>query len=120
MKQSEYPEWEMQPRLLNKEEVTDPGIVLDEVFDYAHLPEWRSLLWEWLKITVSGTYNTESAEYDRSSILYMYEKLQKGGYLIVDDYGWWKGAKLAFDDFFKNNKHNLHFVDHTSRFFIKD
>ncbi len=77
MKQSEYPEWEMQPRLLNKEEVTDPGIVLDEVFDYAHLPEWRSLLWEWLKITVSGTYNTESAEYDRSSILYMYEKLQK-------------------------------------------
>lgn len=77
MKQSEYPEWEMQPRLLNKEEVTDPGIILDEVFDYAHLPEWRSLLWEWLKITVSGTYNTESAEYDRSSILYMYEKLQK-------------------------------------------
>lgn len=77
MQQSEYPEWEMQPRLLNKEEVTDPGIVLDEVFDYAHLPEWRSLLWEWLKITVSGTYNTESAEYDRSSILYMYEKLQK-------------------------------------------
>ena len=77
MKQSEYPEWEMQPRLLNKEEVTDPGIVLDDVFDYAHLPEWRSLLWEWLKITVSGTYNTESAEYDRSSILYMYEKLQK-------------------------------------------
>ena len=77
MKQSEYPECEMQPRLLNKEEVTDPGIVLDEVFDYAHLPEWRSLLWEWLKITVSGTYNTESAEYDRSSILYMYEKLQK-------------------------------------------
>ncbi len=77
MKQSEYPEWEMQSRLLNKEEVTDPGIVLDEVFDYAHLPEWRSLLWEWLKITVSGTYNTESAEYDRSSILYMYEKLQK-------------------------------------------
>jgi hypothetical protein len=77
MKQSEYPEWEMQPRLLNKEEVTDPGIILDEVFDYAHLPEWRSLLWEWLKITVSGTYNTEYAEYDRSSILYMYEKLQK-------------------------------------------
>jgi hypothetical protein len=77
MKQSEYPEWEMQSRLLNKEEVTNPNIVLDEVFDYAHLPEWRFLLWEWLKITVSGTYNTESAEYDRSSILYMYEKLQK-------------------------------------------
>lgn len=77
MKQSEYPEWEMQSRLLNKEEVADPNIVLDEVFDYAHLPEWRSLLWEWLKITVSGTYNTESAEYDRYSILYTYEKLQK-------------------------------------------
>ena len=50
----------------------------------------------------------------------MYEKLQKGGYLIIDDYGWWKGAKLAYDEFFKNNKKNLHFIDHTSRFFIKD
>ncbi|MDZ4072362.1 MAG: hypothetical protein U1C70_11105 [Sediminibacterium sp.] len=77
MQQSEYPEWEMQSRLLNKEEVADPTIVLDEVFDYAHLPEWRSLLWEWLKITVSGAYNTESADYDRYSILFTYEKLQK-------------------------------------------
>ena len=50
----------------------------------------------------------------------MYEKLQKGGYLIIDDYGWWKGAKLAFDEFFKNNKKNLHFVDHTCRFLIKN
>jgi SAM-dependent methyltransferase len=64
-----------------------------------------------------GTCFYESPKFE---LEIMYEKLQKGGYLIVDDYGWWKGAKLAFDDFFKNNKHNLHFVDHTSRFFIKD
>lgn len=77
MKPANYPEWEMQSRLLTKEEVTDPSIVLNEIFDFAHLPEWRTLLWEWLKITVSGTYNTESAEAERNSILFLYEKLQK-------------------------------------------
>lgn len=77
MKLADYPEWEMQSRLLTKEEVTDPTLVLNEIFDFAHLPEWRTLLWEWLKITVSGTYNNESAETDRNSILFLYEKLQK-------------------------------------------
>lgn len=77
MKKIDYPEWEMQSRLLNKEEVADPIIVLDEIFDFAHLPEWRNLLWEWLKITVSGSYNTVSTETERSNILFVYEKLQR-------------------------------------------
>lgn len=77
MKQTDYPEWEMQSRLLSKEEVNDPSIVLDEMFDFAHLPEWRNLLWAWLKITVSGSYNTESAELKRGNILFLYEKLQR-------------------------------------------
>lgn len=77
MKQSEFPEWDVQSRLLTKEEVKDPIMVLDEVFDFAHLPEWRTLLWEWLKITVSGSYNTLSTESERNSILLLYEKIQK-------------------------------------------
>jgi len=77
MKTTDYPEWEMQSRLLKKEEVNDPSIVLDEIFDFAHLPEWRSLLWEWLKITVSGSYNTASAELERGNLLFLYEKLQR-------------------------------------------
>lgn len=77
MKKTDHPEWEMYARSLTKEEYNDPNLVLDEVFDFAHLPEWRTLLWEWLKITVSGSYNTESVESERHSILLMYEKLQK-------------------------------------------
>ncbi len=77
MKKTDYPEWEMQSRLLTKEEVNDPTIVLNERFDFAHLPEWRNLLWEWLKLTVSGTYNTASAESERGNILFVYEKLQR-------------------------------------------
>ncbi|MBL0882455.1 MAG: hypothetical protein IBJ16_03740 [Chitinophagaceae bacterium] len=77
MKKSDYPEWEMYARLLTKEEQADPLRVLDDVFDFAHLPEWRVLLWEWLKITVSSTYHTEAVESERTTILLTYEKLQK-------------------------------------------
>ena len=64
--------------------------------------------------------NTCFYESTKLELEILYDKLQKGGYLIIDDYGYWKGAKLAVDEFFKNQKINLHFVDHTCRFLIKD
>lgn len=30
----------------------------------------------------------------------LYPRLVKGGILVLDDYGWWKGAKKAADDYF--------------------
>lgn len=77
MKKTDYPTWEMYSRSLTNEEYADPTLVLDELFDFAHLPEWRTLLWDWLKITVSGSYNTETTAVERASILCVYEKLQK-------------------------------------------
>ena len=78
MKKSAYPEWDMYSRLLTNEEHADPNLVLEELFDFAHLPEWRNILWDWLKITVSGSYNAEtSTSSERASILFVYEKLQK-------------------------------------------
>ena len=38
----------------------------------------------------------------------MYPLLTKGGILIVDDYGHWKGCKKAVDEFF-SNKENIFF-----------
>jgi len=78
MKKSAYPEWDMYSRLLTNEEHADPDLVLEEIFDFAHLPEWRNILWNWLKITVSGSYNTEATTpSERASILFVYEKLQR-------------------------------------------
>jgi O-methyltransferase len=52
---------------------------------------------------------------------YLYPKLVKGGVLIIDDYGHWKGAKVAVDEYFK--KHNikilLNRIDYTGRLGIK-
>ena len=64
--------------------------------------------------------NTCFYESTKFELQILYDKLQRGGYLIIDDYGYWKGAKLAVDEFFKNNKKHLHFVDHTCRFLVKD
>lgn len=77
MNMSGYPEWEKQPRLLNKEEVENPYLVIEELFDFAHLPEIRNLLWEWLKTTVTGDFNESLDTREKSSLLFFYEKIEK-------------------------------------------
>jgi len=46
--------------------------------------------------------------------------LVKKGVLIVDDYGHWKGARKAVDEYFKNSYHWSHRIDYTCRLIIKD
>lgn len=77
MNKSDYPEWEMRSRCLTNEEIEDPSLVLDELFDFAHLPELRQLLWEWLKITVSDSYSKDTETNEKLSVLFLYEKMQK-------------------------------------------
>lgn len=49
----------------------------------------------------------------------LYPKLVKGGILIIDDYGSYKGSKKAVDEYFKK-KPFLIYIDHSSRMIIKD
>ena len=49
----------------------------------------------------------------------LYPKLEKGGVLIIDDYGSYKGAKKAVDQYFKI-KPFLIYIDQSSRMIIKD
>lgn len=62
---------------LPQDEPIDPQQVLTELFDFAHLPELKSVLWEWLKATVSGSYNKTMKTSERENILVLYEHLQK-------------------------------------------
>ena len=48
----------------------------------------------------------------------LYERLSKGGVLIIDDYGDWLGARKAVDQFF-NKKKWLHYVDNGCRYILK-
>lgn len=92
MNKSDYPEWEMRSRSLTNEETEDPILVLDELFDFAHLPELRELLWEWLKITVSDSYSAHTEPNQKISVLFLYEKLQK---LIEAAHLIWKANQSA-------------------------
>ncbi|HEX2630681.1 MAG TPA: hypothetical protein VHM26_16810 [Chitinophagaceae bacterium] len=72
----DFPRAEFAPRKLSNEEIADPNLVIAAFFDFAHLPQIREMLWDFLKITVSGTWHTESGE-SRNDMLYFFEKLEK-------------------------------------------
>jgi len=53
---------------------------------------------------------------------WLFPKLSKGGILIIDDYGYWKGCKKAVDEYFITNniKSSLKKIDFSARMMIKE
>ena len=49
----------------------------------------------------------------------LYPKLVRGGILIIDDYGYWQGAKKAVDEYFENQNIWMHYIDNDCRMIIK-
>lgn len=51
----------------------------------------------------------------------LYDNVIAGGYVIIDDYGHWEGARKALDEFFekRNIKPELITIDYTGRYFRK-
>ena len=50
----------------------------------------------------------------------LYPRLKKGGYLIVDDYNCWKGAKRAVDEYFGKDRPELVMVDKSCVIYKKE
>jgi hypothetical protein len=73
---NDYTQIELQPRKLSKEEIENPDEVIHEFFTFAHLPDIRQALWEWLKLTVSGNFHRQSCA-DKSNLIYLYEQVEK-------------------------------------------
>jgi hypothetical protein len=73
---NDYPKSEFEPRKLSKEEIENPYQVIDNFFDFAHLPQIRDELWEMLKLTVSSSYHIQPRR-NRANLLYFYEKLEQ-------------------------------------------
>ncbi len=71
----DYPSRELEPRKLTEEQVEDPYQAINDVFDYAHLPQLREAIWEWLKLTVSGSYHKQPRR-DKHNLLYLYERVE--------------------------------------------
>jgi O-methyltransferase len=56
----------------------------------------------------------------KAELQYLYNLISPGGIIIIDDYGHWKGCKLAVDQFFKKKKNILILnVDYTGIIGIK-
>ena len=64
--------------------------------------------------------DTDFYESTKKELEVLYPRLKKGGVLIIDDYGHWKGAKKAVDDYFKGQYTFKHVIDYTCRMMIKD
>ena len=48
----------------------------------------------------------------------LFPLLEKNGILIIDDYGYWKGARKAVDEYFIDKKVTMFKIDFTGRMII--
>lgn len=63
--------------------------------------------------------DTDWYESTRHELEHLYPRLQSGGILIIDDYGWWDGARKAVDEFFADRCVFLTRIDQTGRIAVK-
>ena len=65
--------------------------------------------------------DTDWYESTYHELKHLFPLLEKGGIIIIDDYGHWQGAKKATDDYFKENniKLFLNRIDYTGRIGVK-
>ena len=65
--------------------------------------------------------DTDWYEFTRHELIHLFPRLVKGGVIIIDDYGYWKGAKKAVDEYFTENNIPilLNRIDTTGRIGIK-
>ena len=64
--------------------------------------------------------DTDFYESTKKELEVLYPLLNKGGILIIDDYGHWKGCRKAVDEYFENKNINFFMCDFSCRFMIKD
>ena len=65
------------PQKLTPAEIENPHQVIYDLFDFAHLPRIRELLWDFFKTTVIGNYNHDLNRRERELLVTVYEKIEK-------------------------------------------
>jgi O-methyltransferase len=65
--------------------------------------------------------DTDWYESTRHELVHLFPLLRTGGILILDDYGYWQGARRAADEYFQENKIPIFLarIDDTGRIAIK-
>ena len=65
--------------------------------------------------------DTDWYESTKHELEHFYDRVVPGGVVIIDDYGYWSGARKAVDEFLEKRAERifLHRIDHTGRSFVK-
>jgi hypothetical protein len=65
--------------------------------------------------------DTDWYESTRHELIHLFPRLRAGGVLIIDDYGHWRGARQAVDEYFESEHPPLLLgrIDYTGRMAIK-
>lgn len=65
--------------------------------------------------------DTDWYESTRHELVHLYPRLERGGVLIVDDYGHWQGCRRAVDEYFNGEAEPilLSRIDYTARLAVK-
>jgi hypothetical protein len=77
----------------------------------AHAPESIALL----------RLDTDWYESTQHELVHLFPRLARGGVIIIDDYGHWRGARQAVDEYIAQNEIPLllHRIDYTGRIGVK-
>jgi hypothetical protein len=65
-----------QLRYLSPEEIDNPHLVIERLFANTHLPALREALWQWLKLTITGTYSLEEP-LQQANLVHLYEEMER-------------------------------------------
>jgi len=65
--------------------------------------------------------DTDWYESTRHELVHLFPRLSSHGILVIDDYGHWRGARLAVDEFFEQNRETifLNRIDYTGRIAVR-
>jgi hypothetical protein len=65
--------------------------------------------------------DTDWYESTRHELVHFFPRLARGGILIIDDYGHWRGAQQATDEYLRSNRIPLYLgrIDYTGRIGVK-
>ena len=90
-----------------------PGDVVATLGDTDNLPAAISVL----------RLDTDWYESTKRELEVLYPRLSKGGSLLIDDFGYWEGARKAVEEYFAGleprERPLLHYTDHTGRMGVK-
>ena len=88
------------------------GDVMQTLLDEENIPREISVL----------RLDTDWYESTLLELQVLYDRVQQGGVVILDDYGYWDGARSAVDEFFlsRNLQPLVHVIDDTGRVFVKN